>query len=201
MNKKNSVTYNPHLTTFIPEIIPYDQKAYSVLAEYIDKELRSTLTPGDVKKIIAILDDPTHEYVTNWEVDYEIIKMLLAHFLPKIKDTLGINKLNTLSKRITSQEPVLQLNGEIKEETLQIFSTNTSLDRFIDQQLDLYMTNKHNWNMLTEVFQTWSEKWYIDKTKPYELKVKAVESTQKTIIANILTLMILKEELGGKEKH
>ena len=143
MSKKNSVEYNPHLTTFIPKIIPYDKKAYSVLAEYIDKELRSVLTPGDVKKIIAILDDPTHEYVINGKPDYKMIKMLLAHFLPKIKNALGINKLHTLSKRITSQEPVVQPDGEVKTEAVHILSTHTAIDRLITQQLDLYMDQKY----------------------------------------------------------
>jgi len=54
--------------------------------------------------------------------------------------------------------------------------------------------------LITQVLQDTPNKKYIDMTKPHKkLVVDEIPQTQKTIIANILTLMILEDELKNKK--
>lgn len=68
-----------------------------------------------------------------------------------------------------------------------------SIDRLIQQQINLYKNSLQTSWSIVEVFQQWSE-------EGHPLAANTVSSTDKTIIANILILMILEEELK-KEKN
>lgn len=179
MKKTDQKTqYNSSLQNLIPlkERIRYDKEVYGGIWSYIEKHLWKHMDKEWVKKVVFILDDPMGEYGDN----VEMIKKVLQNFLPTVKKALNIDDKHQLKDRI--QTP---LRGE------------WLLDRLIQQQFNLYRQKRNSWWLLTKVLQEWPQKNYIDTTKPSkkELVSDKIPQTQKTIIANILTFMILEEEL------
>ena len=165
--------YNPSLQTFIPGGIRDDKNVYEGVWTYIEKHLWKYMDKDRVKKVVFVLDDPLQEYGN----DVEMIKVMLRHFLPKIKRILNVDDEHPLKDRIDSK---------LKDKHL--------LDRLINQQINLYREQRNTWWMITKILQ---EGPAIDINQPHkkQLTTKLVPQTQKTIIANILTFMILKEEL------
>lgn len=174
----DKIDYNPSLHNLIEW--PRNDKSHQQLWTYIQKHLRKYMDENWVKEVISILDDPLREYN-----DEASIREALQKILPKVKEALKIDDANPLKKMINTR----LLDKDLSE-------------RLIKQRLKLYREMTSKWWMLTKVFQYWVEQRdHIDMKEPEarantELKVDNVDQTGKTIIANILTLMILWEELG-----
>ncbi len=165
--------YNPSLQTFIPDSIRDDKNAYKEVWTYIQENLWKYMDKDRVKKAVFVLDDPLQEYGN----DIEMVKVMLRHFLPKVKKILNVDDKHPLKDRIDSK---------LKDKHL--------LDRLINQQINLYREQRNTWWLITKILQ---EGPAIDMNQPHkkQLTTKLVPQTQKTIIANILTFMILEEEL------
>lgn len=189
MTKKITNEYNPHLQNLIPGVLPVDQKTYDSLSWFVTKELWEKLDNNFVQKVGMILDDPKYQY----DKDLTMTKMLLRHFLPTLKKKLHISKKNPLYTRITSQELILQENGEdVQEESMPITTNPLTLDRLIQQQLNLYRSNEAY--SLVQILQNPE-----DKNIENDAQFADSLQTRKSIVATILTFLLLEDEHPRKK--
>lgn len=174
--------YNSSLHNLVSKGIAYDNKVYEWIWTYIKNNLWQQMDKDWVKKVVFVLDDPLQEY----DDDIVLIKKVLKSFLPTVKKSLKIDDTHLLKDRIKSPTRRVGL-----------------IDRLIKQQLNLYKETRDKSWLLTKVLQEWPEKHAITMMQPRkkELVGDKVPQTQKTIIANILTYMILEEELKKKESN
>jgi hypothetical protein len=136
-----------------------------------------------------ILDDPKYEY----DKDLEMTKKLLRHFLPTLKKQLHITKKTPLHTKITSQVSVLQKNKkDVQEEKTSITTNPLILDRLIQQQLDFYRSDESL--SLLQVLKTPEDR-NIENNNQFATSLQ----TRKSIIANILTFMLLEDEHPKKK--
>jgi len=164
--------YNTFLYNQIPNKIAYDKKIYEKIWSYIQEKLWKHMDTDFIEKVVFVLDDPWYEY----ENDPEMIKKLLKCFVPSIKKKLKIDKEHPLKDRIDTY----------------IWNKDW-IDRLIQQQYNLYKHQITTWGMISQILSAWPD------TKQPGKKILLngmVPQTQKTIIATILTLMILEEEFS-----
>lgn len=130
-----------------------------------------------VKKAVFVLDDPLMEYGNG--NDYEMVKMVLKNFLPKVKKLLKIDEQH-------------QLKDMLWEENVDW----SFVDHNIKQQFDLYTENKIRQWGIVQILQDWPKKNYIDMTQAHTKKIinDTIPTYQKSLIANMMILMILEEE-------
>ncbi len=187
MNTPSTWWYNPYLRNLISDDstkIAYDKKIYNALDWFITEHLWEKLDDELLEKIAFILDDPKHEYPK----DIEMTKLLLRHFLPTLKKKLWIHKFRPLYKKIYSKELVVQKNTtDIVEENIPITTNPLFLDRLIQQQLNIYHTNE-TMSLLQALSQGENDK------KASDTMVFESKNTRKSIIATILSCMLLEEE-------
>lgn len=182
MTEKSKNHFNASMHIALPNSISYDRKIHKAIAPYIEEHLWKHMDKDRVKKAVFILDDPLLEYKN----DYKTIKIVLKKFLPKIKKLLAIDENNQLKDMLTTTSWI-----------------SSFIDRNIKQRVDLYMINKTSRGYIVEVLQTWPKKGYTDLTQPYTKKIinDTVPNIQKSIIANIMILMILEEEINKQIKN
>lgn len=177
MVKKTQDGYSSSTYNAIPDHIAYDRKLYEGIAPYIQEHLWKHMDKDRVKKAVFVLDDPLMEYGNG--NDYEMVKVVLKNFLPKVKKLLKIDKDHKL---------------------INILWENTIdwsfVDRNIKQQFDLYTENKLRHWRIVQILQDWPKKNYIDLRQPHTKKIvnDKIPSYQKSLIANMMILMILEEE-------
>lgn len=137
-----------------------------------------------VKKAVFVLDDPLMEY-GNWN-DYEMVKMVLKNFLPKVKKLLKIDK-----------------EHQLKDILWEKYIDWSFIDRNIKQQFDLYTDNKIKQGGIVKILQDWPKKNYIDLREPHtkEILNNKIPSYQKSLIANMMIFMILEEETKDHIKN
>jgi hypothetical protein len=108
-----------------------------------------------------------------------MVKMVLKNFLPKVKKLLKIDKHH-------------QLKDMLWENNIDW----SFVDRNIKQQFDLYTENRTKHGNIVQILQDWPKKNYIDIRQPHTKEIinDKIPSYQKSLIANMMILMILEEE-------
>lgn len=184
MVKKTQDGYSSSTYNAIPDHIAYDRKLYEGIAPYIQEHLWKHMDKDRVKKAVFVLDDPLMEYGNG--NDYEMVKMVLKNFLPKVKKLLKIDK-----------------NHKLKDMLWEKNIAWSFVDRNIKQRFDLYISNKTTRGGIVQILQEWPKKNHIDLTQKHTKRIinDTVPNTQKSIIANIMILMILEEEMKEHMKN
>lgn len=173
--KNKESVYQKSLYRLTPNTISYDRKVYEEITPYIKDHLWKHMDKNRVRKAIFVLDDPLMEYGN----DPEMIKTVLKNFLPEVRKLLHIDDQHQIKDSLPNK----------------LFDWNL-IDHNIKQQIHLYINNKYTSGGIVEILQEWPKKWYIDLTKPYTKKIvnKNIPDTHKSIVANLMVLMILQEE-------
>lgn len=177
MTKKTQDGYSSSMYNLISDHIAHDRKIYEGIAPYIQENLWKHMDKDRVKKAVFVLDDPLMEYGNG--NDYEMVKMVLKNFLPKVKKLLKIDKHH-------------QLKDMLWENNIDW----SFVDRNIKQQFDLYTENRTKHGNIVQILQDWPKKNYIDIRQPHTKEIinDKIPSYQKSLIANMMILMILEEE-------
>ena len=132
MVKKTKELFNTSLHNLLPNHIPYDKKFHDGIAPYIEENLWKHMDKDRVKKAVLVLDDPLYEYGN----DYEMIKMLMKNFVPKVKKLLKIDKEHQLKDMLGDN-----------------ISIPDFIDRNIKQRINLYINNKNTRGNIVEILQ------------------------------------------------
>lgn len=153
-------------------------KIIDSLGDYIQENFYDKLWAGYVKNIVATLDDPMMIY-TN---DEEKIKYIKQNFMKTTRLIL----------------PQFSLQ-DIESHWLDIPLDSRIIQSMIRQQILKYKETVKNTGPLTEVIQKWSKN-VIDANKAYILQTYDVPSYQKSLVANMMMLMLIEEEVDKHQK-
>ncbi|MFA7298345.1 MAG: hypothetical protein WC010_01745 [Candidatus Absconditabacterales bacterium] len=183
MEKKSKNNYNHNLTNLLGnEVIPYDKEVlYKSVGDFAEKKLRDKMDDEFIKNVIFIIEDPLAEYGENTIPHKDILKL----FLPHIKKLLGV----------TPKKPLMKMLG--------LNLIGTDIHRLINQQFEIYNGNIDRQGRLAYVLDSDNnpKKGYIETQKRPLTKLlttKEIPSLHKTIVANLMLLLIMEEELKAK---
>jgi hypothetical protein len=148
-------------------------KTIDSLGGYIKENFYDKLWAAYVKNIVAILDDPMMKYKDDGEkLDYIKQKFMKTTRLILPKFSLPV----------------------IEAEWLDFPSDLRIIKSMIKQQILKYKETIKSTGPLTEVIQKWSKN-VIDATKSYMLQTYDVPSYQKSLVANMMVLLLIEEEV------
>lgn len=148
-------------------------KTIDSLSGYIKENFYDKLWAAYVKNIVAILDDPMMKY----ENDGEKLDYIRQNFMSTTRLIL----------------PNFSLPA-IEAEWLDFPSDLRIIRSMIKQQILKYKETIKSTGPLTEVIQKWSKN-VIDATKSYMLQTYDIPSYQKSLVANMMMLLLIEEEV------